>query len=267
MKKLNLRKKRTLVLKMDARNYYEFQGVLFDLNTQKIHGVRNGDIHPLIGTVKLEYQRARDNGIPKVLHQSTSPTNDSFIDSNHQLFSYDHLIAIDTNTHFLNGSKVSITAAFHLKPESRESNKIGCSAAVLAVLELWNVVESPENVGWWQILQSLQGRPDFFGKIGLVVDSDLGNHDLFNSREKPICNNYFLPENVTLIYASDKGGPEHLSSTLIKYCHDLASDFYVPHKLIMCSQGLFPGIPNMCSHFRQWPIDIDDIRQFVKAIG
>lgn len=265
MKQFDLRKKRTLVLELDPRNYDEFHGMLFNLNTQTIHGVRNGNIHPLVGKAKLQYQREREKGFPKVLHRSTSSTSDTFIDSNHQLFAYDHLIAIDTNTHSLDGLDVSITAAFHLKPESRGSKQVTCSAAILAVLEMWNVKEKPENLGWWQLLQSLRYRPDFFGTIGLVVDSDLGNHDLFNSREKPIYDNYYLPDNVTLIYASDKGGPEHLSTRLIKYCHDLASDFYIPHKLIMQAKGIFPGIPGLFSHFRQWHIHNEEVRQFLDS--
>jgi 5-methylcytosine-specific restriction protein B len=38
---------------------------------------------------------------------------------------------------------------------------------------------------------------------------------------------------VTIIYGSDRGGGEHLSTKMIKYCHDLASDLYKGQNLVM----------------------------------
>ena len=248
---------------MDSRNYYNFDGLVLDLNTQKIYGLKNGKNYPLIGKSQLSYTRERENKGPKTLHSSISATADTYISSNHQLFTYDHLIAIDTNTHYLNGSSVSITAAYHIKPEARQADLVRCSARVLALLELWNVVEKPENVGWWQVLQALQQHPTLFeGNIGLIVDSDLGNHKAFNAREKAIFNDFYLPDNVTLIYASDKGGAEYLSTKMIKYCHDLASDLYIPHKLVMNIKDFYSGQEGVYSHIRQWDTGASNIRPF-----
>ena len=41
---------------------------------------------------------------------------------------------------------------------------------------------------------------DETNKIGMVVDSDLGNIPDFNSREKPIINDFYLPFGFELIY-------------------------------------------------------------------
>ena len=45
-------------------------------------------------------------------------------------------------------------------------------------LEMWNVIGKPENMGWWQVLQALnKSSQDYSGKVTLIVDSDLENHE------------------------------------------------------------------------------------------
>jgi hypothetical protein len=253
------RKKRSSSIHIDPKNYDEFDGLVLDFNTQKIMGLKNGEHHPLIGETRLEFKRDRDNKEPKILHTSTSATSDAWFSTNHQLLSYDHLIAVDTNTNYLNGSPVSITAAYHVIPENRNPESAFCKARVLALIEFWNVVEKPENLGWWQILQALADHPlEYAGKIGLIVDSDLGNHQAFNDRTLPIFSDFFLPENVTIIYGSDKGGGEHLSTKMIKYCHDLASDLYKEQNLVMNTENLNPGLEGFYTHIRQWDEETGD---------
>jgi hypothetical protein len=249
---------------MDPRNYYEFDGVAFDFASQKLVGVKDNKHSPLIGEARLEFTRERDNKAPKMLHTSSSPNNDTWFSTNHQLLAYDHLIAVDTNTNSVNGSTVSITAAYHLIPEKLEQGYAQCRAAVIVLLELWNVVEKPENMGWYQVLTAIEAHPtEFTGQIGLIVDSDLGEHQAFNSREKPIFGDYYLPENVTIIYGSDKGGAEHLSTKMIKYCHDLASDLYKSQNLQLNTTGLHKGVEGLYTHIRQWDTDSITLRKFV----
>jgi len=258
-----VRKQRSFVIHMDPRNYHEFDGIVMDFNTQKIMGIKNGEHYPLVGETRLEFKRARDNKNPKILHASTNAKKDAWFSSNHQLLSYDHLIAVDTNTHQVGGSTVSITAAYHVVPEVSGPEFARCRARVLALIEFWNVVEKPENLGWWQVLQALSAHPlEYVGRIGLIVDSDLGNHQAFNSREKPIFANFYLPKNVSLIYGSDKGGSEHLSTKMIKYCHDLASDLYKSQNLVMSVESLYPELDGIYSHIRQWDTEDSDLRPF-----
>lgn len=256
MAKPSKRKSRSIAFQLDPKNLIEFDGIAFDFNTQTLHGVKNDKLCPLIGKSRLEYKRDRDNGNPKMLHASSSATDENYINSNHQLASYDHLIAVDTNTHHINGSAVSLTAAFHLKREIKAGATVSFSGGILALLEFWNATLSAENIGWWQVMQAVNSTQEsFLGQIGLIVDSDLGNHQQFNNREIPIVGDFYLPENTTIIYASDKGGSEHLSTKMIKYCHDVARDLYVPHKLVMNTKDLYPGVPGIYSHFRQWASD------------
>jgi len=248
---------------MDPRNYNEFDGIAMDFNSQKLMGVRGNKYYSLIGKPRLEYTRERDNKGPKILHTSFSPNSDNWFNTNHQLLAYDHLIAVDTNTNQVAGSKVSITAAYHVIPETQQQGLAQCKAAVIALIECWNVTDKPENLGWYHVLQAISEYPEqFAGKVGLIVDSDLGNHQSFNSREIPIFADFYLPENVTILYASDKGGAEHLSTMVIKYCHNLASDLYKGQNLLLNTEGLYDESDRYFSHIRQWDTENMDLRPF-----
>jgi hypothetical protein len=264
MKKIQ-RNDRTISINMDSQNLYSLDGIALDFNSQKVIGIKGGLDTPLIGDTRLEVSRARDNKAKprKMVHVSNSPNDQTWIDSNHQLLSYDHLIAVDTNTNHCHGSTVSITAAYHVMPENHENGVAQCRAAVIALIEFWNVVEKPENLGWYEVLQAIAAHPvQFAGKVGLIVDSDLGNHQAFNKREMPIFGDFYLPENVTIVYASDKGGAEHLSTKMIKYCHDLASDTFKGNNLVMNIANLQQGIDGIYSHIRQWDTEVMDLRPF-----
>lgn len=250
---------------MDHQNYYAYEGICLDFNEQKIWGIKDGNKHPLIGKSKLEFKRQRQNKGPKILHSSNNAAGDVYFSSNHQLLEFDHLIAIDTNTNRIGNSTVSITAAYHLIPRSRSSDQVMLNGQILAVVEFWNIKEKPENFGWWQILQSIELNRNFYqGKIVLIVDSDLGNHDAFNKRELPVFGDFFLPKDISIIYGSDKGGSEHLSTKMIKYCHNLASDLYKEKNLMIEVGGIqkFDGVE--CTHYRQWDLDKFKYREFAE---
>tara|TARA_R110002167_G_scaffold159918_1_gene355642 strand:- start:861 stop:1625 length:765 start_codon:yes stop_codon:yes gene_type:complete len=251
---------------MDPRNLIERDGLVMDFNAQQILSLKNGKQYPLIGNSRLAYKRGRDNKEQKILHASSSASEEVWFSSNHQLLSYDHLIAIDTNTNPNPTAdfRVSITAAYHLIPRHKNYEQAACHARILALIELWNVVEKPENVGWWQILQALAGHPiTYAGKIGLIVDSDLGNHQAFNDRSLPIIGDYYLPDNVSIIYGSDKGGAEHLSTKMIKYCHDLAADVYKQKMPFLNPLGLQKGVDGLYTHIRQWDTEEEGLRPFI----
>lgn len=252
---------RSFAIKLHPKNYSLFDGVVLDFKNQKLQGVKDGKLFPLLGGATLEYSRSRAKGGKKILHNSISPRDEVWFNSNRQLLDYDHLVAVDTNTKQIGGSSVSITAAYHLVPKWHSAEQAFCQGAVIALLEMWNVIGKPENMGWWQILQAIKkSSQDYSGRIGLIVDSDLENHEKFNSREIPILHDFFLPDNVNIIYASDRGGAEHLSTRMIKYCHDLASDLYKEESLLMNVKNLHKGVDGLYSHFRQWDTESRGLR-------
>lgn len=253
MKKTKQQHQRSISISLNPVNLQVFDGIAFDFPQQKLFGVKNGELYPLIGQSKLQFKRKKLNAAEKILHESISADGATYFNSNDPLMTYNHVIAVDTNTRNIQGSTVSVTAAFHLVPAGKGDGYISAFSTLLSVFEVWNVVEKPENHGWWQVLNAVSKQADLYpGKIALVVDSDLGEHDSFNSREKPIFLDYYLPENVTIVYGSDKGGPEHLTTKLIKYCHNTADTVFKGQHVLMDIYELVPGDGGLFTYFRQW---------------
>jgi len=68
-------------------------------------------------------------------------------------------------------------------------------------------------------LRVLIGRPEVKDRdrIALIVDHDLNGLDGYNLRTVPIHEGFFLPENVDLIYANDRG-TNFIGSKLVRMC-------------------------------------------------
>ena len=70
---------------------------------------------------------------------------------------------------------------------------------------------------------------------------------------------------MTIIYGSDRGGSEDLSTRMIKYCHDLASDLYKGQNLVMDTRNLSVGLEGFYTHIRQWDTEETDLRPFCET--
>ncbi|MBL0200397.1 MAG: hypothetical protein IPP81_09565 [Chitinophagaceae bacterium] len=138
---------------------------------------------------------------------------------------YNHIFAIDTNTKLISNilfpiaTKISVGVGVKLEIET--------NSFVVATIEhpflASHNSDKPENENWMNLIDVLKDLYLPTDKIGIVVDSDLGNIDEFNSRKKTIFKDYFLPESFELIFASDKVN-DNIFNQMIRRCHYL-SDF------------------------------------------
>ncbi|HEY5368098.1 MAG TPA: hypothetical protein VIJ75_03835 [Hanamia sp.] len=141
---------------------------------------------------------------------------------------YKHIIAIDTNTKliestiFTQPTKVSLGAAVVFVEEDKVPKLKTINRPFLASFN--SLI--PENENWVQLIELFRKECQCADsrKIGLVVDSDLGNIESYNRREKPIFKDYLLPEEFELIFASDKVS-DNLFNEMIKRCHYLSNMF------------------------------------------
>lgn len=94
--------------------------------------------------------------------------------------------------------------------------------------------EKPENENWVRVIEILKENCKCTDprKIGIVVDSDLGNIPAYNKREKPILGEYFLPEGFELIFASDKVS-DNIFNSMIKLSHSLSQEL-IPKLIESC---------------------------------
>ena len=163
------------------------------------------------------YERA--NNKKKILNALEFDGNE-LMDINAALLSkYNAVFAIDTNTSVKDGDSRSISTVirFVLNPSA---NKI--LLVPIRFYEFRNSCKKIENVAWAILMQELVAeikKLDLSIKIGIVVDSDLGNIDKFQQREEPIIDQFFIPDNMSLIYAGADSGSEFWVNKAIK-CSD-----------------------------------------------
>ncbi len=113
MKKTKQQYQRSISISLNPVNFQVFDGFAFDLGQQQLFGVKNGTQYQLIGQSKLQYKRKKQNGGDKILHESISANGKVHLNSNDPLLTYNHVIAVDTNTRTMQDSTVSVTAAIH----------------------------------------------------------------------------------------------------------------------------------------------------------
>ena len=167
---------------------------------------------------EVSYERPKG---PKIISRiPQAPSSLTFHNSTALFKNYDFLCAVDTNTRTINDQRVSAVGVvtFWQAPPPRGQGEYWA----LDVPFCWEFVglkvEKPENFGWLATLEELHHRrlvaPTM--RVGMVVDSDLGNLVDYNTRRKPFFEDRLLPENVRLIYASADTGGESLLNRVLK---------------------------------------------------
>ena len=102
-------------------------------------------------------------------------------------------------------------------------------------IELMEVRIKPENFGWVLLIEYIQSKSRYqrFEKVGIIVDSDLGNLKSYNSRDKAIFESFYLPEKYQLIYASSDAGKDLFANQMLKYADKVSTQ---------CLKALMEGV-------------------------
>lgn len=203
---------------------------------EHLYGTTVGDVTEIVVTVDERTGEIRFGGVmadtysevsyerpkgPKIVSRIPQATPALTFHSSTALFkNYDFLCAVDTNTRIINDQKVSAVGVvtFRQAPPPQGASEYW-ALDVPFCWEFINLrVEKPENFGWLAAVEELNHRklvtPGM--RVGMVVDSDLGNLTDYNARRKPFFENRLLPENVHLVYASADTGGESLLNRVLK---------------------------------------------------
>ncbi|MDO3695997.1 hypothetical protein QVZ41_14185 [Wenyingzhuangia sp. chi5] len=153
---------------------------------------------------------------------SEIPTNENNFSLNYieNLKNYDNIIAIDTNSLKIKENTIYVGIAGQLAINITE-NSLTCDfKQIPQVFLIVEEVTKSENLNWKNLINFLTKHKNYNSnqKFGIIVDSDLGELDNFNQRKKAIIDDFYLPENFILIYASDKAS-DNLLNLAIKECH------------------------------------------------
>lgn len=170
---------------------------------------------------------SRDKG-PKIVSKVPQKSKVLTFDQSVALFKgYDFICAVDTNTRVIDEVRVSVVAA--VTAEEVPPPQYATRYWKLDSPFCWEFVElnvdKPENFGWVAAIEEFQRRNMITPpkNVAMIIDSDLGNLDHYNRRQNPIFEDFFLPPNITLIYASADTGNECVVNRILQAADSVAS--------------------------------------------
>ncbi len=183
----------------------------------------------IVDNAKVETSYKKTSG--KVKRTNSTPLKNTELPFNcdKAIFkNFDVLLAIDTNTKLISNNLVSVTSSFFVNKPINECNKTGkypfTPFASHLFINIDNSVNA-EKLGWHIVISNY--IQDHFPKnyrIGIIVDCDLGAHDSINSYKNPYFKQFYLPENIQLIYASSDTKNDSIANQMINFSDKLATD-------------------------------------------
>ena len=156
---------------------------------------------------------------------------------------YDVLCAVDTNTISILDQKFSaigaVIAIEAMIPAPTGLRKVWKFHVLFGAVILNPKSDKIENMGWLIAHQQLSqsGVIKDGDRLGMIVDSDLGNINDYNHRRKPAYQDMMLPSGMSLIYASGDVGKDILLNKTLSIADSIASQ-----SLAAVSQGRIPII-------------------------
>jgi hypothetical protein len=164
--------------------------------------------------IETTYDRLKK---PKLVHRIGVEPGRMYVESNRALLAnYDRVFAVDTNTRDMHGHRVSVTAVVEALPDRGDGN---CPLDPIFFVEFLDVASNPEQLGWVVAAKNITSaeRYQSVAKIAIVVDCDESNIRAYNERRLPVYRGKFLPERVTLMYATADTGSEYLANAAIRH--------------------------------------------------
>jgi hypothetical protein len=166
-------------------------------------------------TTKVVTHYTTSTGKEKIIH--SIPCYDGFASVNPTrdlLNKYYLIFSIDTNTFFLNNTRLSVTCVYKLdKLQNVIYMNHFYSFCIINVQESVN----PEIIAWYIFLNNLAGTLNT-GIVALITDSELGKHEKFNSRIECYYKNYILPNYIKLVYGSSDKKNDGLPNAMVYMC-------------------------------------------------
>jgi len=178
---------------------------------------------------EMSYDRPKG---PKVLSRVPQPPGFLTFSTDDALArNYDFLYAIDTNTrrvHWQTISVAGIVTVTHSYVPGPSGLRTYWSFEIPFVLVFTEPRGRPEHMGWIACYESLRRSGQLKGevRVGLIVDSDLGNINAFNERKKPIVGEHYLPHDTQLIYATSDAGKESVVNKALATADSIAAQTF-----------------------------------------
>jgi SEC-C motif-containing protein len=206
---------------------------------------------------KVDYETIYDRkNKKKVIHKLDLDPTQITDNPDLSLRKFDLIYAIDTNTKAGNGNVISVATVVLCKLDFAADGTINYQYGPIHSLEFWNIKDHPENVAWMKVIQFITQDQSYYPgqKIGMIVDSDLGNLAAFNARALPIYADFYLPENFELLYASAEVGTEEFLLNHLIALSEVMAKSLLTGILLNKASDTNPREVNdePYTHFRHW---------------
>lgn len=146
----------------------------------------------------------------------------------HLSTSFDLIIAVDTNTKIIGEDTVSVICGVPYVVHGKrdlESYQVDVSSIGVNLFRNCPIELPSEKFGWMMVIQEINQKPINKGKrIAIVTDHDLENHSSYNSKRMPIFKEYYLPDNISLIYGRGDGPEHNLLNYVVKQCDKISTE-------------------------------------------
>lgn len=203
---------------------------------------------------------AREGKSPKILRQLMNRLGGE-VNIRSTTSYFDRYVGVDTSYKISGEKSICATGGLLINQtlDHEKGLEIGdeiCGLVIPRPCFLFKQGKNPERYGWMKVIDGLvrweKYNPDF--KYGIVVDSELGILPKINAREEPVFENFYLPENMSLIYASADGGRENFYNVLINSTDQVAAasldeaiKLYPSHAAIAL-EGTYVDLTVLTSH-------------------
>lgn len=164
----------------------------------------------------------REEKRPKVLREVENPTGGIVNIFSTEVF-YDRYLAVDTSYKAFGDNYMCAAASLCVEQsiDHKRGLRKGDQITIRSLPRLLFLAKpgiNPERYGWMRMIDALLRYEGFNShwSYGVVVDSELGSLQRINAREEPIVADFFIRDNISLIYASADAGKENLLNKLIR---------------------------------------------------
>lgn len=258
------RQERRQALTLDFGRPVAPTGIQFDLDFGRVRFLddRYRPITPEAAWLISEYARPKGpkviNHVPQDAEAPLSATLGS------ALLRYDRLYLLDTNSCETLSERVAVTAVYYGQLRRLDVATSMLALSFVGMLEFHGVRRiNPERLGWSTLIQIVRSAPDYDvrWRVGLFVDSELDRHASLNARSEPLYDDFYLPVNFRLMYASDSGSDSAFNKVM-RNADKLARDV-----LAGVRRGVVPDVhirpvaaQHLCRGLRVWSRVANDER-------
>jgi hypothetical protein len=169
---------------------------------------------PVAGYIETLFHRAKG---PKIVHRLPLLPQRLARDPNVALTTYTWVLTVDTNQHRTSPDTPAFAGLSWTKVARNGPGEFAIRFFRESVVELHELTERPERVGWAVAIKSVVNLP-IDVTVALIVDSELSRHDAISRRVEPVMADLYLPNQFTLVYASADVRNGYIANDLLKRC-------------------------------------------------